>query len=154
MELEKRFWSKVDKSSDCWLWTGGKDSWGYGTFWIEGKTKGAHRVAYELERGPIMNGLLVCHTCDVSNCVNPEHLFLGTQKDNMVDASNKGRINVGMARGSSNGNARLTEEQVVAILQDTRKQVRTAEDYNVSESTVSKIKKGQIWKHLEDTCRT
>ncbi len=147
-KLEERFWAKVHKGSNCWLWTGSKDSWGYGTFWIEGKTKGTHRVAYELEYGPIVDGLFVCHTCDVPNCVNPEHLFLGTQKDNMIDASNKGRIKPYTVIGSSNGNSKLTEEQVIAILQDTRKQVRTAEDYNVSESTISKIKKGQRWKHI------
>lgn len=147
-KLEKRFWDKVVKGLTCWLWVGGKDSWGYGTFWVEGKTKGAHKVSYELEYGSIVDGLSVCHTCDVPNCVNPKHLFLGTQKDNMVDSSNKGRINIDAARGSSNGNSKLTEKQVKSILQDTRAQVRIAEDYNVSDSTISKIKKGQRWKHI------
>ena len=101
--LEERFWEKVDKRGpdDCWEWKGGISGNGYGTFWLERQSFRAHRVFYELFIGKIPNGLLVCHTCDNPKCVNPNHLFLGTYKDNMQDAVKKGKL-LG-ARGDRNG---------------------------------------------------
>ena len=86
-----RFWSKVKKTKDCWNWNGAKFSSGYGAFWLNGKNKSAHRVSWELTNGQIPDGKLVCHTCDISACVNPNHLFLGTWKGNMEDRDKKGR---------------------------------------------------------------
>src|SRR5439155_563058 len=91
--LEERFWSKVDKTSTCWLWKGAKDSSGYG--WVgngQHKTITTHRLIWELTFGSIPKGLWVLHTCDVRNCVNPAHLWLGTNTDNQRDASRKGRL--------------------------------------------------------------
>lgn len=85
-----RFWAKVAKGDDCWLWTGavaGYPGNDYGAF-NKGK---AHRFSWELHRGPIPAGLFVLHKCDVTRCVRPDHLFLGTQKDNMQDMVAKGR---------------------------------------------------------------
>lgn len=93
--LPERFWSKVQKTDGCWLWQGATTGAGYGGFNIKGDLIGAHRVAYELTFGPIPDGLLVCHTCDVRHCVNPAHLFLGTHTDNMQDCKTKGRTMVG-----------------------------------------------------------
>lgn len=89
----ERFEAKVEiiTESGCWIWIGGTRSDGYGQLSISGKTKVAHRVAYELYVGEIPEGMNVCHTCDVKSCVNPNHLFLGTQSDNMYDCVNKGR---------------------------------------------------------------
>ena len=92
-----RFWSFVDKKrdNDCWLWLGSKDENGYGRLATQQGKSGikAHRLSYELRNGAIPKGMFVCHKCDNPSCVNPSHLFIGTQKDNMQDCSMKNRIN-------------------------------------------------------------
>lgn len=85
--------ARVQKQEDgCWLWQGGLRS-GYGRLKVKGRLVTAHRLSYEVHIGPIPEGMLVCHTCDVRNCVNPAHFFLGTYKDNSDDKWNKGRAN-------------------------------------------------------------
>jgi hypothetical protein len=89
----KRFFDKIQKTDSCWLWrasTRGKT--GYGAFRLNDKVVDAHRVSYELHNGVIPEGVYVCHTCDNRLCVNPNHLFLGSPKDNWKDGFDKGRI--------------------------------------------------------------
>src|SRR5687768_198156 len=104
--IEERFEAKVRRTGSCWLWTCPPDRCGYGFFRVGRKKWRAHRVAYELYVGPIPRGLLVLHRCDVPACVNPQHLFLGTDADNGADKKAKGRAPRVI------GNAKLTPEAV------------------------------------------
>ena len=97
--MRERFWSKVNKTEGCWLWTGGKN-YGYGQFWDGRKPQQAHRISWGIHCGPIPDGLWVLHRCDVPSCVNPAHLFLGTHTDNMRDAATKGRLAIGERNGA------------------------------------------------------
>lgn len=143
-----KFWKKVNKTDTCWLWTSQLRN-GYGMFTINYKPLSAHRVSWELHNGPIPKGLLVCHKCDIPSCVNPEHLFLGTIQDNTNDRDSKGRFKV--LNGELNGSAILTEKDVLDIRSRERYngfQTKLAEEYGVSNSTISAILHRRIWKHI------
>ena len=125
MDWINRFWSWVDirRFDDCWEWQGGTTE-GYGMFCTGEGMVLAHRLSWIIENGQISDGLCVLHQCDNRKCVNPNHLFLGTKKDNTNDARRKGRIACRSVRkpsknsynsGTSNGRAKLTEEDVVKI---------------------------------------
>lgn len=151
MNREALFWAKVDKQSSekgCWIWTASKYKWGYGIFAIgNGRNEGAHRVSYAISKGPIPSDKYVCHSCDNPACVNPEHLFLGTSKENHQDSMRKGRH----AFGERFGRSKLTEGQVKKIISDyasgvSRKELSTR--YGVSHVQIWYITKGRSWKHL------
>ena len=89
--LEQRFWKKVNKTKNCWLWIGCISKYGYGKIGANGKTLLAPRVSWKIHFGQIPKGFCVLHKCDNSRCVNPKHLFLGTQADNIHDMYKKGR---------------------------------------------------------------
>lgn len=100
--LKDRFWSKVQKTDGCWEWTGSRRPKGYGVFAVNGaRRESAHRVAYALFIGPISAGFFVCHRCDNPRCVRPDHLFLGTQADNMRDMHAKGRHRANSSKGTT-----------------------------------------------------
>lgn len=106
--VEERFWSKVQKSPECWIWMASTTSFGHGVFFINGRQDLAHRAAYTLCVGSIPGDLHVLHHCDNPRCVRPDHLFLGTHQDNMRDMRDKGRSGVWkspekLARGERSG---------------------------------------------------
>lgn len=153
-----RFWANVQKSDGCWIWTGSRNRHQYGRM-SEGsrpylKFHLAHRLSWQIHRGEIPAGLYVCHRCDNPPCVNPEHLFLGTQFDNMGDASRKGRLPqqryAGFCAGERNGRSKLTDEQAREI-RDNRhglSQRRLAVAYGVSRNLVRLIRAGKNWTHV------
>jgi hypothetical protein len=149
-----RFWRKVGKTPDCWLWLGAVDHGGYGRFWTGTKRTSAHRASYEINWHPIPAGMHVCHSCDNPRCVRPTHLFLGTKHDNMRDASRKGRINGTAGKpqaGAANRNARLNESDVAKIRTMANvgiSQHKLAKAFNVSQTQINKIVRGMAWKHV------
>lgn len=138
-----RIESKIapDLNSGCWLWAGAVYPRGYGKIVDGGRDRRAHRVSWEVYRGPIPLGLNVCHRCDTPACVNPDHLFLGTQADNVADCKAKGRVYD--RSGRRNPRAAVTADEVEAIRRDPRPQKRIAASFRIGQSTVSRIKRGQ-----------
>lgn len=92
---KRRFLTKINKTDSCWIWLAAKIPKGYGYFYNGHKNVGAHRYSYEIFKGKIPDGYHVCHSCDVPSCVNPDHLFIGTNNDNRQDSKNKGRTKKG-----------------------------------------------------------
>jgi len=138
---------KVDPNNNCWIWQGFKDKDGYGSIIINQKMNKPHRVMWEIHNGPIPEGINVLHKCDNPPCVNPDHLFLGSQKDNIQDCIKKDRF----VRGEKNGRAKLTKNKVIKIYYDNRKYAEIAKDFSVSKASVGSIKKGRNWAHLNLT---
>ena len=138
--------SSVDivTESGCWIWTKGLNTNGYGKLSFMGVTTQAHRLSYELHSGQIPEGHNVLHRCDVRCCVNPDHLFLGSQADNIKDMVEKGR----KMCGENYKTAKLTNADAAAILNDERPNSVIAKQYGVSRVLVSDIKAGKRWKHV------
>ena len=149
LPAEERFAKSVTKTEGCWIWKASKDKNGYGIFrGMIGNTvfTKAHRYSYALHTGDLLIGMQALHTCDNPSCVNPEHLFAGTNADNMRDKAQKGRSKVPV--GEKHGKAVLTERQVRRILKDPRPYVEIATQYNVAPSTIGSVKQRVSWKHL------
>lgn len=149
---EQRFREQTQgDSSGCVLWTG-VTSRGlpYGRFWYRGQYHQAHRVAWLLFRGPIPDGHLVLHRCDQPRCVNPEHLFMGTARDNTQDMIAKGRDAPCRAAntGERSPQAKLTEERVRYVLRSPLSQSKMAAELGVSQALISKIRRRKVWREL------
>lgn len=173
-QVIKRFWSRVQKTDTCWLWTAAKGKAGYGAIKVERrKLVSTHRFSYELHFGPIPEGMQVCHDCDVRNCVRPDHLFLGTDLDNKLDMLQKGRHGAytrpeRIQRGDQHWSKRhpeyltrrrkrrkdamLTEDIVRQIRQNCRQgatQQSQADRFGISRGLVSSIVRLERWKHVD-----
>jgi hypothetical protein len=150
--LKERFEAKVIAASSpngCMLWSASVRTHGlpYGMIgvWYGDKCKirNAHRVSWELYRGPIPKGMKVLHECDNPRCVNPDHLFLGTQLENVHDMHQKGRGP--NFKGEKNPRARLSKSQIIEIRNDPRTHVKIAANYGIGTTQVSRIKRGEQW---------
>jgi hypothetical protein len=136
-----------DHDTGCWNWTESRDKKGYGRLTQTGGEVLAHRVSWvHFNKSPVPKGLHVMHKCDNPRCINPDHLMIGTNADNQADKINKGRHRG--PKGETNCKAKLTETDVLAILQDNRSHAAVGRTYGVSYSTVSEIRAGQTWKHV------
>jgi hypothetical protein len=155
--LAERFAAKVDKSpghgpaGDCWSWTGAVTDRGYGVIVSRGARLRAHRVAYELAHGPIVQSggyhwTCVLHRCDNPQCVNPSHLFTGTPKDNWHDMAGKGRNP--SHKGEHNEAVKLSESDVRAIRESKETHAAASRRYGVHETTILRIRCRILWRHL------
>lgn len=152
---EERFWQFVQKTDTCWLWTGATAPFGYGLFGVEGKAERAHRFSWEIHNGPIPEGLFVCHHCDVPACIRPDHLFLGTDMDNVHDMISKGRNWIDderRAKGERHGMAKLTEEIVLEIRTKYAENKPTftelGKQYGLGHHAIWNIVHYKIWKQV------
>lgn len=149
MPMQVRFWGKVDKSGDCWLWTGATNTGnGYGRFMMRSRKPKfavvdyAHRASWFIVNGFIPDGMFVCHRCDNPKCVRPSHLFLGRHEENMQDMASKGR---------HVGSRKLSNQDVLAVHQMRREGISNkviAATFSLTRTHVSKILNGHFWKEL------
>lgn len=140
--IECQFWTHVDKSSACWNWTGSTHKFGYGEFRRNSILIRSHRFSYELHKGEIPTGFGINHHCDNPKCVNPAHLYAGTQLDNTNDAVKRDRI----------GSRKLTKEQVYSIKlrlsNGSSNAYRLSKIFNISQCAVWCIQHNKTWKHV------
>ena len=130
--------------SGCWIWHGGSNERGYGRVRYHYKQIPAHRLAYILYRGPVADGVIVCHKCDTPACVNPDHLFLGTLQDNSRDMVAKGRHRG--PRGVRHHEAKLTPDAVREIRTGALTGREYAEKFGVCEASISQVVHRMTWK--------
>lgn len=151
--VESRFWRYVDTSGDCWLWAGGSvNKKGYGQIQTGGKGSKhvlAHRLSYEMHHGVIPDGMVVMHKCDNPSCVNPDHLRVGTQSENIIDAMTKGRKvlpDLPRFSGENHPSSKLTAENVKYIQTCGKPTKELAAQFGVALSTVIRARNGRSWK--------
>lgn len=146
--LFERFWKHVTATNGCWIWNGALDKNGYGKIGsFEGRDIRATHASWLLHRGEIPDGMRLCHQCDNPPCVNPDHLFLGTDAANHDDSAKKGR----RSRGERHHKAKLTADDVVLIrlkLSEHIPQRSIAREYGVSQAAISWIAARKNWKHI------
>lgn len=154
MNSIERFWDSAEHIpfSGCWIWMRGLNSMGYGRYTLNGERTVAHRLAYKLTTGKNIDGKCVCHKCDVPACINPEHLFIGTQADNLADMRKKNRhVNPPLRRGEDHHEGKLVETEILIIRKRRltgEKLVDIASDYHVTPALISHIATRRKWKHV------
>ena len=156
---ENRFWNKVRKGkpNECWSWLGARQVRGYGNFYSDGKRIGAHRYSWQLHNNSIIpKGHVIMHTCDNPNCVNPRHLALGTQQNNMIDAVEKGNV----GSGYDHYNASVPDELAIQAVMKYRNTDLTLEDvaqwlrtqgYDVTFATIHYWHTGRLRKYIAES---
>lgn len=147
--LIMRMQERTRKTETCWLWTGRKIHHGYGQIGYYKKNLLAHRVAWMIiHQNHIPAGKYICHSCDNTSCVNPEHLFIGTQFENIQDRQKKER----QARGEKNGSSKLTKKEIIEIRKKREVGIKLetlASEFKVHNGTISRIANFKTWKSLE-----
>lgn len=153
--LQQRVHEKVTvEPNGCHVWTGVKNSSGYGQIHLNGKTALVTHVVWQHHTGQkVPEGMCVCHRCDNRACVNPEHLFLDTKRGNSKDMVRKGRQARGEIlssgrRGEKNGRAKLTNQKVIYIRSSSKTQRELANELEISLIQISRIRRRKIWKHI------
>jgi hypothetical protein len=141
---QTRFWSKITKTESCWLWKNPSHPFGYGRFKFNNKIQLAHRVSYKLYNRDITSSECVLHKCDNPGCVNPDHLFLGSRKDNALDRTMKGRT----LRGSQVPTSIFKEQDILDIRSSSLSINQLAKQYNTGYGTIWTIVKRKTWKHI------
>lgn len=172
LNTNEDFYKNVTRIGNCWIWKGLKNESGYGMFSLNGRQSRAHRISYEIHIGAIPEGLFICHKCDNPACVNPDHLFSGTAKENSMDMMKKGRnMHVTkpetLARGERNGThtkpetvrrgtkiewSKLTDNSVMEIRSkyaNGESAPSLAKKHNVFLSTIYKVVYRKTWKHIK-----
>lgn len=147
--IAERFYEKVSQGGECWEWIAGKNASGYGIMGFSGKCVLAHRVSFEMHKGAIPDGLCVLHSCDNPSCVNPAHLSLGTQAENIRQRDERGRTGRTMGvLGEQHYGSKLTESAVRDIRSSSLSRYELADKYGVSHVTIGKVIRGESWRHL------
>lgn len=149
-EMESR--SIPEPNTGCWLWLRAPRRPGasHGAVQYNGRTEYAHRVMFTLTHGPIPSGMVVCHRCDVGACINPDHLFLGTQAENMADMTAKGRRFIPTSEEGSGAELSVADVAVIRTrLAAGEKPARIATDFGVHRTTINRIKLGATWAREE-----
>jgi len=163
---ENDFWDNVEKTESCWIWTGYKSvvynriknkKWCYGRFRINGKFYRAHRISYVLAYGEIQGNMFICHKCDNPSCVRPDHLFMGTPKDNFNDMLSKNRqgfvFRKGENLGESHHNSKLKSGEVwltkKLLFYNVGPMTQIAQMFRTTKHTIFRIKKGHQWTHVD-----
>lgn len=152
MGIVERFMAKVDRSGgeeSCWIWTARKTPQGYGRFSVKGVSSLAHRVSFEIHTGVVAVGLCVLHRCDNPSCVNPKHLWVGTNFENVQDKVSKGRHH--NSAGMANGNRKLSESDVIeirALVAQGVKRSEIAAKFGIVASYVNAISAKKTWRTL------
>lgn len=149
LTVTERFWKYVQKTDSCWLWIGSKDKNGYGRLRVDKVPQLASRLSWKIHYGGIQKGKYVLHRCDNPSCVNPDHLYLGDQFDNMRDMWLNGRANPGHVFGVKHGNAKLNDDAVRLIRNSELSNYKLAKQIGVSEPTIRAVRKGLTWRHVE-----
>lgn len=141
--IQERFWDRMTKCplTKCWEWTGCTTNGGYGHIKFCGKLILTHRLSWLITNGDIPVNINVCHSCDNPKCCNPEHLFLGSQHDNVMDCSSKGRMRD--CSGEANPNVKLSDDQVAQIRNSDKSNVELAKELGVHRSHVWAVRRGQ-----------
>jgi hypothetical protein len=156
-KLVYRFWKYTRSGDGCWEWTGALSKAGYGVLSFQRRTVYAHRLSYEIHFGPIPEGRLVCHHCDNPACVNPSHLYAGTERDNARDMVNRGRDRHVIppvserARGEVHVRSKLTEVSVLEIrnrFAAGENAVSLAREFGMTKSGIAQVTRGITWKHV------